>query len=72
MHSGFGIRQVCDIVLYANAYGAQIEWDKLVVQCQHIHAEIFAAALFRIGQKYLTLDCKTACLPGMLEEHAAG
>lgn len=63
MHSGFGIRQVCDIVLYANAYGAQIQWDKLVVQCQHIHADVFAAALFRIGQEYLTLDWKTACLP---------
>ena len=63
MHSGFGIRQVCDIVLYANAYGAQIEWDRLVVQCRDIHADVFAAALFRIGQEYLTLDCKTACLP---------
>lgn len=28
-----------------------------------MHADIFAAALFRIGQEYLTLDCKTACLP---------
>lgn len=24
LHSGFGIRQVCDIVLFANAYGREI------------------------------------------------
>lgn len=63
MHSGFGIRQVCDIVLYANTYGAQIQWKKIVKQCQEIYADIFAAAVFRIGEKYLTLDCEKACLP---------
>lgn len=63
MHSGFGIRQVCDIVLYANAYGAQIDWEKIVTQCQEIHADAFAAAVFRIGEKYLTLDAQQACLP---------
>lgn len=63
LHSGFGIRQVCDIVLYANAYGAQIDWNRIVKQCQDMHADIFAAAVFRIGEKYLTLDAEQACLP---------
>ncbi|MDD6146810.1 MAG: nucleotidyltransferase family protein, partial [Oscillospiraceae bacterium] len=28
IHSGFGIRQVCDITLYANQYGHLIDWGK--------------------------------------------
>lgn len=63
LHSGFGIRQVCDISLYANAYGSQLDWAKIVANCRAIHAEGFCMALLRIGQKYLTLDVEKACLP---------
>ena len=38
LHSGFGLRQVCDIVLYANAYGDQIDWARILENCQEIHA----------------------------------
>lgn len=63
LHSGFGIRQVCDIVLFANTYGAQIDWDRMLEHCWEIHADLFAAALFQIGQKYLTFDPEKACYP---------
>lgn len=63
LHSGFGIRQVCDIILFANKYGNQIDWRKILEECKTIHAELFAAALFRIGEKYLTFDPKIACYP---------
>lgn len=63
LHSGFGIRQVCDICLYANAFGAQIDWLRIRNQCEEIHADLFAAALFRIGEKYLTFQPETACYP---------
>lgn len=63
LHSGFGIRQVSDICLYANAYGAEIDWKRLGEQCGQIHADRFAAALFRIGETYLTFDPDRACLP---------
>ena len=56
LHSGFGIRQVCDIVLFANHYGKEIDWIRILRQCREIHADLFTAALFRIGQKYLTFD----------------
>ena len=56
MHSGFGIRQVCDICLYSNAYDSQIDWKQLYEQCKLIHADIFAKALLNIAQKYLTLN----------------
>lgn len=63
LHSGFGIRQVCDICLYANAFGEQIDWQRIREQCEAIHADVFAAALFRIGEKYLTFQPETACYP---------
>ena len=63
LHSGFGIRQVCDICLYANAFGSRIDWDQICRQCEAIHADIFAAALFRIGEKYLIFSPEAACCP---------
>ncbi len=63
LHGGFGIRQVCDICLYANAFGSQIEWQLVKNQCKMIHAELFAAALFRIGENYLTFQPEVACYP---------
>lgn len=56
LHSGFGIRQVCDICLYANAFGAQIDWERIRKQCEEIHTDVFAVALFRIGERYLNLQ----------------
>ena len=63
LHSGFGIRQVCDICLYANAFGSQIDWMRIWKEFTEIHADLFAAALFRIGEKYLTFQPETACYP---------
>ena len=63
LHSGFGIRLVCDVALYANAYGHQLDWAKIVANCRAIHAEGFCMAMLRIGWKYLTLDVEQACLP---------
>lgn len=63
LHSGFGLRQVCDIILYANRFGSRIDWEMLLANCRAIRADKFAAALFRIGQLYLTFDPESACFP---------
>lgn len=63
LHSGFGIRQVCDIVLFSNHYGNQLDWDYLFKKCAAIRAEKFAAALFAIGQHHLNFDPAPACYP---------
>ena len=63
LHSGFGIRQVCDIVLYANKYGRDIDWMEILAHCQEIHADLFTAALFKIGETYLGFDPERACYP---------
>lgn len=63
LHSGFGIRQVCDIVLYANAWGDAIDWEALLEACRAVRAEHFAAGLFRIGETYLTFSRETSRYP---------
>lgn len=61
--SGFGIRQVCDMVVYGNHYGREIDWDYLLKKCEGIQAEYFAAAIFDIGRKWLGFDWDKAGYP---------
>jgi len=68
LHSGVGIRQVCDIALFANTYGREVDWQLLLKQCREIRADLFTAALFRIGRKYLTFDPVRACYPAEWSE----
>ena len=63
LHSGFGIRQVCDIILYANRYGNRIDWNRILENCKAIRADQFAAALFQIGSRYLVFDPDKAAYP---------
>ena len=63
LHSGVGIRQVCDIVMYANRYGSRVDWFQVLECCEVIRAERFAAALLKIGEKYLGFDPEAACYP---------
>ncbi len=53
LHSGVGIRQVCDMALYAQRHGGDIHWQRLLENCRSIRCEKFAAALFRIGEIHL-------------------
>lgn len=63
LHSGFGIRQVCDMVIYADTYGKEIDWKEILEKCRMIHGDVFAAALFDIGEKYLNFDPEKAGYP---------
>ena len=53
VRSGIGLRQFCDIGLWAQAYHAEIDWQRLHEQCESVHAATFAAAAFRIAKDYL-------------------
>lgn len=55
LHSGFGIRQVCDIGLWAARYDAQINWPRLWEQCQDCNAHRFAAAVLGIARHVLQI-----------------
>lgn len=63
LHSGFGIRQVCDITVYAEAHGPEIDWEYIRESLEEIHADVFAASLFDIGRKELDFDPEKACYP---------
>ena len=63
LHSGFGIRQVCDISLFANAYGKDVDWRYVYDHCRSIRADKFAAAILKIGEKYLAFSPEKAHLP---------
>ena len=53
LYCGIGIRPVSDIVLYSMAHIGQIDWGTVAERCREIHAYDFAAALYKIGQKYI-------------------
>ena len=54
--SGIGLRQFCDIGLWARAYHGEIDWQRLHEQCESVHAATFAAAAFCIAREYLGID----------------
>lgn len=56
LHSGFGIRQICDMLLFAHHQNDQIDWARVRASCRSIRAEKFAAAVFAIGVKHLGFD----------------
>lgn len=62
VYSGIGLRQFCDIGLWARAYHDRIDWQRLHDQCAGVHAATFAAAAFRIARTYLGIDFD---LPGL-------
>lgn len=73
LHSGFGIRQVCDMALFANAYGDRIDWQYILDRCRSVRAEKFAAAVFAIGRTHLGLTADvpwpvTAPMEPLLED----
>ena len=55
LHGGVGIRQVADMALLANAHLDEINWEDLAARCRQAGLETFAAALFRIAARHLTL-----------------
>ena len=63
LHSGFGLRQVCDIVLFARRWGGEIDWKFVRKNCEAIHAMQFTLALLKIGKVHFGFDPAAACLP---------
>lgn len=56
VRSGIGLRQFCDIGLWALEYHDEIDWQRLHDQYASVHAATFAAAAFRIARDYLGID----------------
>lgn len=60
IYSGFGIRQVCDIGLWAERYGERIDWELLRRQTACVRADSFAASVFQIAGEHLGIRLKNA------------
>ena len=56
VRSGIGLRQFCDIGLWAQTYHDQLNWQLLRDQCASVHAATFATAAFCIAREYLGID----------------
>ena len=56
VRSGIGLRQFCDIGLWAREYHTEIDWQRLREQCESVHAATFAAAAFHIAGDYLGIE----------------
>ncbi len=56
IHSGFGIRQVLDILLWAERYNTQLDWPALFRRWERVRCHNFAASLFRMGPAYLGFE----------------
>ena len=56
VRSGIGLRQFCDIGLWAREYHTEIDWQRLHEQCESVHAATFAVAAFRIAGDYLGIE----------------
>lgn len=53
LHSGFGIRQVCDILCFAKKYHDQFKWSEVRQIMREYHMETFAMNVLDIGVCYL-------------------
>lgn len=58
LHGGFGIRQTCDINMFAKAYSAQIDWAHVSRVLRSRRADCFAASILKIGAEYLGFEDK--------------
>ena len=53
IRTGFGLRQICDVGLWASRWRDEIQWTRLREQAERVHGAQFCAALFRIAEQYL-------------------
>lgn len=64
IYSGLGIRQICDIGLWAQKYNNCIDWQKLIEQCDKVRIQKFVAAVLCIARHDLQIEFS---IPGELE-----
>ena len=68
LFSGFGIRMVCDILLFQERYQKEINFDCLLRKLEQVSALNFYNDLIFIGNIYLGFNLKTFCEPCQTDE----
>lgn len=51
--SGVGIRQVCDVGMFAERFAEEIDWASVRERCESVRIARYSAALFRIAERRL-------------------
>lgn len=70
LHSGVGVRQICDVVRCAGTWGRRVDWRYVSDRCREIRADGFLRAVLAIGEKHLGLAPDGAGIPGTWTENA--
>lgn len=68
LHSGFGIRQVADMIMMAEQYGDQIDWKDIKEKLSRLNMAHYWNALVGIGTSYLGFSLDKACYPKDMRE----
>lgn len=63
LHSGFGVRQVCDMMLFAEHYGRKINWKEIDKKLEKLGMRVFWKNLEAIALEYLGFNRTKACMP---------
>lgn len=58
LHSGVGIRQILDIIMYAEKYEQYIHWSKIFEILKYLQIYDLMVNIFLIARDYLEFDCK--------------
>ena len=59
---GFGIRQLIDMIIFAETYGDQIVWEEVIFRTKRQNIYVFWMNLFDIGERYLGFSWEKARL----------
>ena len=68
LFGGVGIRQICDICLFAQRYSEEIDWKRLRGACEDFGMDCLSAAFFRIGERHLDIPAPEAFADLQLDE----
>lgn len=70
INGGVGIRQVCDIMLFARRYSEEIDTKQAYDKLKYAKADKFTAGLFAIGGKYLGFEEDAGMYLSLFGEYA--
>lgn len=68
-HGGVGIRQVVDIVMYSEAYGDKINWDRLHAVLKDLNIYILITSLFALAHDHLEFDYAKIKVPDDIDNN---
>ena len=60
LYGGVGVRQICDLCLFAERYGETVDWEYVRAACRALGLTQLAAAFFRVGDRRLDIPCPEA------------